>query len=221
MGYTFNFRDIWAQTDFILGGVIVTLLLSAVTMVTGLIIGMAGAAALVYGPRWLKLATGAYVEIIRNTPLIVQLFIVFFGLPSAGIRLDATTAAVIALAINLGAYSIEILRAGLEAIPRAQIEAGHSLGLSGPQVFRHIVLFPAVKIVYPALSSQFVLLMLATSVVSQISTPDLFHVASIIQSRTFRDFEVYTVISVLYLCLTLLMRGGFGLCYHLLFRRRR
>ena len=158
MGYNFNFRDIWAQTDFIVGGVIVTLWLSAVTMITGLIIGLAGAAALVYGPRWLRIATTAYVEIIRNTPLIVQLFIVFFGLPSAGIRLDATTAAVLALGINLGAYSIEIIRAGLEAIPRAQIEAGHSLGLSGPQVFRHVVLFPAVKIVYPALSSQFVLL---------------------------------------------------------------
>jgi len=220
MGYNFNFRDIWAQTDFIVGGVIVTLWLSAVTMVTGLIIGLAGAAALVYGPRWLRVVTASYVEIIRNTPLIVQLFIVFFGLPSAGIRLDATTAAVIALGVNLGAYSIEILRAGLEAIPRAQIEAGHSLGLSGPQVFRHIVLFPAVKIVYPALSSQFVLLMLATSVVSQISTPDLFHVASIIQSRTFRDFEIYVVIAVIYLALALGFKLIFAGIHQLAFRRR-
>ena len=220
MGYNFNFRDIWAQTDFIVGGVIVTLWLSAVTMVTGLIIGLAGAAALVYGPRWLRVVTASYVEIIRNTPLIVQLFIVFFGLPSAGIRLDATTAAVIALGVNLGAYSIEILRAGLEAIPRAQIEAGHSLGLSGSQVFRHIVLFPAVKIVYPALSSQFVLLMLATSVVSQISTPDLFHVASIIQSRTFRDFEIYVVIAVIYLALALGFKLIFAGIHQLAFRRR-
>ena len=220
MGYNFNFRDIWAQTDFIVGGVIVTLWLSAVTMITGLIIGLAGAAALVYGPRWLRIATTAYVEIIRNTPLIVQLFIVFFGLPSAGIRLDATTAAVLALGINLGAYSIEIIRAGLEAIPRAQIEAGHSLGLSGPQVFRHVVLFPAVKIVYPALSSQFVLLMLATSVVSQISTPDLFHVASIIQSRTFRDFEIYAVIAVVYLTLALGFKLVFAGIHQLAFSRR-
>ncbi len=220
MGYNFNFRDIWAQTDFIIGGVIVTLWLSAVTMVSGLIIGMAGAAALVYGPRWLRIVTAAYVEVIRNTPLIVQLFIVFFGLPSAGIRLDATTAAVIALGINLGAYSIEIIRAGLEAVPRAQIEAGHSLGLSGPQVFRHVVLFPAVKIVYPALSSQFVLLMLATSVVSQISTPDLFHVASIIQSRTFRDFEIYAVIAVVYLTLALGFKLIFAGIHQFAFGRR-
>ncbi|MBM3525914.1 MAG: amino acid ABC transporter permease, partial [Alphaproteobacteria bacterium] len=164
MGYRFNFRDIWAQTDFIIEGVLITLVLSAVTMVAGLIIGTAGAAARVYGPRWLKAAVATYVEVIRNTPLLVQLFLVFFGLPSAGIRLDAMTAALIALAINLGAYATEIIRAGLEAIPKAQIEAGHSLGLSGPQVFRYVVLFPAMKIIYPALTSQFVLVMLATSV---------------------------------------------------------
>ncbi|MBL8700840.1 MAG: amino acid ABC transporter permease [Alphaproteobacteria bacterium] len=220
MGYTFNFRDIWAQTDFIVDGVLVTLLLSAVTMVAGLVIGTAGAAARVYAPRWMGLLAGAYVEVIRNTPLIVQLFLVFFGLPSAGIRLDALTAALIALAINLGAYSTEIIRAGLEAIPRSQIEAGHSLGLSGPQVFRHIVLFPAVKIVYPALSSQFVLVMLATSVVSQISTPDLFHVASIIQSRTFRDFEIYAVVAGIYLALALGFKLLFAGIHQLAFARR-
>jgi polar amino acid transport system permease protein len=83
-----------------------------------------------------------------------------------------------------------------------------------------VVLIPALKNVYPSLSSQFVLMMLATSVVSQISAPDLFHTASIIQSRTFRDFEVYIVVSLLYLGLTLLLRGGFSLCYHLIFRRK-
>ena len=108
--------------------------------------------------------------------------------------------------LNLGAYSTEIVRAGLEAIPRNQIEAGHSLGLSGWQVFRHIVMMPALQIIYPALTSQFVLLMLATSVVSQISAPDLFHVASIIQSRTFRDFEIYAVVAVIYLGLALMFR---------------
>jgi polar amino acid transport system permease protein len=220
MGYTFNFRDIWAQTDFILEGVVVTLQLSFVTMVAGLVIGTAGAAARVYGPGWLRWLVAAYVEVIRNTPLIVQLFLVFFGLPSAGIRLDAMTASVIALAINLGAYSTEIIRAGLEAIPKAQIEAGHSLGLSGVQVFRHVVLFPAVRIVYPALTSQFVLVMLATSVVSQISAPDLFHVASIIQSRTFRDFEIYAVIAVIYLALALAFKVIFAAIHQLAFARR-
>ena len=220
MRYVFNFRDVWAQTDALLGGVLVTLLLSAGTMVTGLVIGIAGAAARVYGPRWLRSLTAGYVEVIRNTPLIVQLFIVFFGLPSAGIRLTATTAAVIALAVNLGAYSTEIIRAGLQAIPRAQVEAGHALGLSGPQVFRHVVLVPAIRIVYPALTSQFVLIMLATSVASQISTPDLFHVASVIQSRTFRDFEIYAVVAVVYLGLALGFKLLFAAIHRAAFARR-
>ena len=126
----------------------------------------------------------------------------------------------VALSINLGAYTAEIVRAGLEAIPRTQIEAGYSLGLTGPQVFRHVVLLPALRIVYPALASQFVLLVLATSVVSQISTPDLFHAASIIQSRTFRDFEVYAVVAGMYLALALALRLMFSGIYLLAFGRR-
>jgi polar amino acid transport system permease protein len=160
------------------------------------------------------------VAIIRNTPLIVQLFLIFFGLPSLGVTLDVLPASLIALTINLGAYTAEIVRAGIESIPKSQIEAGISLGLTRRQVFRHVVLLPALKNVYPSLTSQFVLMMLATSIVSQISAAELFHAGSIIQSRTFRDFEVYTVIAVLYLFLSLVMRAGFSVCYRMFFRRR-
>jgi len=219
MAYTFQFRDVFAQQEAIVNGLIVTLELSAVTISLGFVLGTLAAVVLVYGRPWAQATTRGYVEVIRNTPLIVQLFLIFFGLPSLGIKLDVMTASVLALTINLTAYTAEIVRAGFDSIPKSQIEAGVSLGLTGPQIFRHIVLLPALKNVYPSLSSQFVLLMLATSVVSQISAADLFHAGSIIQSRTFRDFEVYTVISVLYLALTLLMRGGFSLCYYLLFRR--
>src|SRR5437762_10006799 len=190
MTYNFQFRDVFAAWEFLLDGLLLTLELSLFTMVVGLAIGVAGAAGRVYGPAWIRRPVAVYVEAIRNTPLIVQLFLIFFGLPSAGIKFDADTAAFIALSINLGAYSIEIIRAGLQAIPRSQIEAGQSLGLSGVQIFRYVVIFPALRMMFPALASQFVLLMLATSVVSQISATDLFHMASIIQSRTFRDFEV-------------------------------
>ena len=105
-------------------------------------------------------------------------------------------------------------------IPRSQIEAGQSLGLSGLQVFRHVVIFPALKLMYPALASQFVLLMLATSVVSQISAQDLFHMASIIQSRTFRDFEVYILVAAAYLALAMAFRLLFAGLYQLVFARR-
>ena len=196
-----------------------TLELSVVTMVVGFIIGVAGAAARVYGPAWLRTIVAVYVEAIRNTPLIVQLFLIFFGLPSAGLKFDAETAAFVALSINLGAYSIEIVRAGLEAIPKSQTEAGQSLGLSPLQIFRYVVIVPALRLMYPALASQFVLLMLATSVVSQISATDLFHMASIIQSRTFRDFEVYIVVAAVYLALALLFRLLFAGLYQLVFAR--
>lgn len=219
MKYGLQFRDVFAAWESILDGVWITLLLSGVAMVGGLLIGIVCAAARTYGPAWLRRIVGAYVEIIRNTPLLVQLFLIFFGLPSFGVRLDGLTAAMIALVINLGAYTTEIVRAGLEAVPKAQIEAGHSLGLSGLQVFRYIVVFPALKAMFPALASQFVLLMLATSVASQISVQDLFHAASIVQSRTFRDFEVYTVIGVLYLALAIGFRGLFALIYRLVFVR--
>lgn len=220
MNYNFQFRDIVAQSDFLLDGLVLTLELSLFTMAMGLMIGISGAAARVYGPAWLRRPVAVYVETIRNTPLIVQLFLIFFGLPSAGIKFDANTAAFVALSINLGAYSIEIVRAGLEAIPRSQIEAGQSLGLSGFQIFRYVIVFPALKMMYPSLASQFVLLMLATSVVSQISAQDLFHAASIIQSRTFRDFEVYIVVAVAYLALALVFRLVFAGIYQLVFARR-
>jgi len=220
MSYRFRFGDVFAAWEVILQGVWITLYLSAITMTLGLLIGILCAAGRVYGPWPLRALVGAYVEVIRNTPLLVQLFIVFFGLPSIGIRFDAPTAAVVALTINLGAYATEIVRAGLEAVPKAQVEAGYSLGLSGFQVFRHVILFPSLKMMYPALASQFVLLMLATSITSQIAVKDLFHVASIIQSRTFRDFEVYAVVGVLYLLLALGFRMLFALIYQLTFRRR-
>jgi polar amino acid transport system permease protein len=220
MKYGLQFRDVFAAWEAFLDGVIVTLVLSCSAMVGGLVIGIACAAGRVYGPDILRRVVAAYVEVIRNTPLLVQLFLIFFGLPSLGIRLDGMTAAIITLVINLGAYTTEIVRAGLEAVPRSQVEAGASLGLSGLQVFRYVVLFPALKAMAPALASQFVLLLLATSIVSQISVPELFHAASIVQSRTFRDFEVYTVIGALYLALALLLRGIFAILYQWAFARR-
>lgn len=220
MSYHFQFRDVFASWPVLLDGVIVTLVLSCIAMVGGLLIGILGASARLYGPRPLRLLATAYVEVIRNTPLLIQLFIVFFALPGIGIRLDAPVAAAIALTVNLGAYATEIVRAGLQAIPRTQVEAGYSLSLSGLQVFRHVVLFPALRLMYPALASQFVLLMLATSAVSLIAVDDLFHAASIVQSRTFRDFEIYTVVGALYLALALGFRAVLALIYWGVFARR-
>lgn len=220
MDYRFRFGALEPYTDEILAGVLLTLQLSIVTMLIGMVIGVVAAAMRTGRVPVLRAAAAIYVEAIRNTPLLVQLFIIFFGLPALGLRMTANEAAVVGLSVNVGAYLAEIVRAGIQSVHKSQVEAGLSLGLNPLQVLRHIVLFQAVKATYPALTSQFVLLMLATSVVSTIGATELFHMASFIDSRTFRSFEVYAVITLVYLVLTILFRGGFAALYWLVFVRR-
>ena len=150
----------------------------------------------------------AYVEVIRNTPFLVQLFIIYFGLPSLGLRVGAMTAALIGMTLNLAAYSTEIIRAGIESIHKSQIEAGKSLGLTQYQVYRHVIILPAIAKVYPALCSQFVLMMLASSVCSAISTPELAAAAAFSQSQSYRSFEIYIAVTLIYLALALCLQGG-------------
>ena len=220
MSYNFRFNALLPYVDEIVEGVVLTIQLSVGTMSTGLAIGLLVALGSQSPIAAVRAPVRAYVELIRNTPLLVQLFIVFFGLPSIGIRLGANTAAFIALSINLGAYCGEILRAGLESIHRSQVEAGRSLGLTAGQTFRHVVLFPAIKAIYPALASQFVLLLLATSVVSSIGATELFHQAAFIDSRTYRSFESYAMITAAYLVMTIAFRALFSGVYWLVFVRR-
>ena len=220
MSYNFKFGALLRYQDEIVQGVLLTLQLSVITMICGLVIGLVVAMAAGSPLKALSVPARIYVEAIRNTPLLVQLFIVFFGFPSIGIRLDANTAALIALSINMGAYGAEILRAGFESVRRSQIEAGRSLGLTAGQTFRHVVLFQAVKAIYPALASQFVLIMLATCVVSSIGVTELFHQAAFIDSRTYRSFEAYTLITLAYLVLTLGFRAFFSAVYWAVFVRR-
>ncbi len=220
MNYDFRFGTLLPYTNQIFDGVLLTLQLSVVTIMIGLVIGVVVAALRTGAPGPLRALATVYVEAIRNTPIVVQLFIVFFGLPSLGIRFTASQAAIIGLSINLGAYSAEIIRAGIESVRKSQVEAGHALGLNRYQVFRHVVLFQALKAIYPALTSQFILLMLMSSIVSIIGANELFHTASFIDSRTFRSFEVYTAITLIYLCLTLMFRATFGAVYWAVFVRR-
>ena len=181
--------------------------LTAVSAAFGLLLGIACAWVRTQGPAWLKPAVGVYVELIRNTPFIVQLFFIFFGLPMAGVRLSAEWASVIAMVVNLGAYSAEIVRAGIQATPRGQVEAALSLALSRTQTFAHVVLPPALQRVWPALVSQIIIVMLGSAVCGQISTEELSYAANLIQSRNFRAFEAFIVATVLYLLLSMATRA--------------
>lgn len=220
LAYDFNFAEVFAYRDLLLRGVWLTVQLTLLSAVFGLALGVGGAVARSSGPTGLRLVVGAYVEVIRNTPFIVQLFFLFFGLPGLGIRLSAEQSAFLAMVINLGAYSTEIIRAGIEAIGRGQIEAGLSLAMTRFQIFRYIVILPALEKIYPALSSQFIIVMLGSSVVSQISAEELTFAANFIQSRNFRSFEVYFVAAAVYLLLAIGLRQLFSLVGTLAFARR-
>lgn len=221
MQYEFDFSFLAGTWPRFLQGAWLTIELAAVAIVLGFIVGAVCAVTRTSGSPWMQRAVGAYVEAIRNTPLLVQIFLVYFGLASLGLKISAEFSAALALTINIGAYSTEILRAGILSIARSQVEAGECLGLSKLQVYWHVVLLPAVERVYPALSSQFVLLMLASSVTSQISAEELTAAANLLQSETFRSFEVYIIVAVIYLALSFLFRAAFWAIGQLVFVRRR
>ena len=215
MNYTFQFDQVLAAWPQLLQGTWVTIQLSFLAMAIGLVVAIVCAWGKTSGPTWLRFVINAYIELIRNTPFLVQLFFFFFALPAIGLRWSPQTAALVAMVVNLGAYATEIIRAGIESIPKGQIEAGLALDLKRWEIFRFVILKPALKTIYPALTSQFILLMLSSAVVSVISADDLTSVAANIQSETFRSFEVYIVVAVIYLALSLAFNLLFKLIYQM------
>ena len=206
MTYAFDFSGFGLYAGLLARGVAVTLGLTAVSTVLGGLVGIAGASIAVAGPKWARWVVATYVELIRNTPFIVQLFFVFFGLPAAGIKLSPETASIIAMVVNLGAYAAEIIRAGIEATPRGQIEAALSLAMNQAQIFIRVVLPPALRKVWPALVSQIIIVMLGSAVCGQISTEELSYAANLIQSRNFRAFEAFLIATAIYLLLSIAVR---------------
>jgi polar amino acid transport system permease protein len=210
VNYRFEFSAVFAAWDELAWGAYYTIALSGAAMAIGLVVAIVGALAKTMGPPPVRFVISAYVEVIRNTPFPIQLFIIYFGLPSLGIRFSSNTAALIALVINFGAYGIEIVRAGIDSIGRGQIEAGRSLGMRPLQIFRHIVLKPAIQTTYPALASQFILLMLYSSVCSTIAATELTAAAGDIYGRTFRSFEVYFTVTLMYFIMSMIFWGFFN-----------
>jgi polar amino acid transport system permease protein len=217
--YVFQFNVVFDHLPELLDGAWLTIRLSAMAMAIGLCLAILCAYGKSAGPRPVRWLVAAYVELIRNTPFLVQIFIIYFSLPSLGIRLDANNAALAAMVINVAAYASEIVRAGIEAIPQGQVEAARALGLRRLQIFRLVIIFPALKTVYPALASQFILLMLGSSVVSTISAVELTAVTNSLQSTTFRPFEFYFVTTAIYLGMAIGFRTLFSGIYWATFVR--
>lgn len=211
MNYKLDFTPVLDGLPSLLTACLGTFALAIGGMILAIVIGIGGVMlrdSKIAPVRWF---IKSFVEVIRNTPFLVQIYFIYFALPLAGLRLDPTPTAIIALGINGGAYAIEIIRGGVQSISRGQIEAGLALGLHKTQVFRLIVLKPALRAIFPSLTSQFVLLTLTTSIASAISAYELTSVAQRIESDSFRSFEVYGVVTVFYLVISWLMMRAFGM----------
>ena len=225
MAVELHFGPILAEGPRFVQGAVLTLELAAASTALGLLGGGALATGRVFGPAPLRWVVAAYVEAVRNTPLLVQLYLVYFVLPRWGLRLDSVAAAVVGLSLNLAAYAAEIVRAGLLSVSRGQVEAALSLGLRRRRVFlsvvrvlRHVVLLPALRAIYPALGSQFVLQILGSSLASAIAAEELTAVSNNIMMETFRNFEVFIVSGGIYLAMVLVFRALFALSGRVLFR---
>lgn len=205
---SFDFSGTLARWPEFAWGALNTLGIAVAAMAGGLLIGAAAAAISLSRRRAVRLLPMAYVEAIRNTPFLVQVYVLYFGLPAIGMRLTSYPAALLSLSIYAGAYATEILRAGIEGVGHGQLEAARALGLSRFRTLRLVVLRQALAAVYPALASQFILVLLASSLVSAIAVPELTAAANDIQGQTFRAFEAFLVVAALYLALTAVVRAG-------------
>lgn len=191
-------------------GLLTTVGLTTIAIALGLLVAMLLAWWRLQAPRAIGLLIQGYVELIRNTPFLVQLLFIYFGLPALGVHLSAVACAVLAMTLNLAAYATDIIRSGIAAIPRGQREAARALGMSHYQIYRYIILLPAMSRMFAALTGQCIIVMLGSAVVSQISVEELTSAASFIQSRNFRSMEAFLTASLCYLALALVMRQGFG-----------
>ena len=184
--------------DFVRGAG-VTLELTAVGLLLGFVLGLLLALAKIYAPRWLSGIATAYIEIFRGTPLLVQLFLIYYGLPSLGITLSQTLSAYLALGLNSAAYQAEYLRGAIQAIGPSQMMAGRSIGLSRWQTIRHVILPQALRLALPSWSNEPISLLKTTAVVFLIAVQDLMAKAKRAATITYNPIGSYLAVAVVYL----------------------
>ncbi|MBD2783827.1 amino acid ABC transporter permease [Xenorhabdus sp. DI] len=183
-------------------GLTFTIPLTLITFALGITLGFVVALIRLYGPKPLVAVVRFYVWLIRGTPLLVQLFLIFYALPSVGITLEAFTSAVIGFTLNVGAYTSEVIRAALSSVPKGQWEASHSIGMSWWQSLRRIILPQAARVSIPPLSNTFISLVKDTSLASVITVPEMFLAAQRIAAVTYQPLILYTEAAILYLLLS-------------------
>ncbi|HEY0916528.1 MAG TPA: cystine ABC transporter permease [Solimonas sp.] len=186
------------STPFLLKGAYYTVVLSLGGMFFGLLLGFALAVGRLYGPAPLRWLTRLYVSFFRGTPLLVQLFLIYYGLPQLGIQLDPLPAALIGFSLNMAAYTSEILRAAIASIDRGQWEAAASIGMSKTQTLYRAILPQAARTALPPLGNSFISLVKDTALAATIQVPELFRQAQLITARTFEIFTMYLAAALIY-----------------------
>ncbi|WP_128642530.1 amino acid ABC transporter permease [Rhodococcus opacus] len=198
-----DYRVVLDYTQALTDGLLLTVHISLLAFSFSFLLAVPLASARLSPYRILRFVSAAYIEIIRNTPFLLQLFVLYFALPAAGIALTSYQAGLVALSVNGAGYLAEIFRAGLASVPTGQREASWVLGMGGWTRFTTITFPFALRSVYPAMSNQFLLTMLASSLLSAIALPELTGSAMEINAMTFRSVEVFTVVTAMYLALSL------------------
>lgn len=182
-------------------GTLVSIRIAAVGLTIGTLVGLPVALARVYGTTWLRRSMIAYIELFRGTPLLVQLFIVYYGLPDVGLTLSRFGSAYLVLGLNSGAYQAEYFRGAIQAISSGQMTAARAIGMTRLQAIRHIIIPQAIRLVLPAWSNEGVSIIKYTAVVFLIAVPDLMTKAKILSSRFFNPVETYLTVAVVYIIL--------------------
>lgn len=201
----------WEYLPRLFGGLLITIELTVACIAIGIVLGILLAMGRVYGGRFISIPCSIYIQIFRGTPLLVQLLIIYFGLPNWGIMLSAFTSGIIALGLNTAAYQAEYLRGAIQAVPAGQMLAARSMGMTLLQAIRHIILPQAFRIVIPSWSNELILMVKFTSIVFAIGLHDLMGVGQHIASRHFNYFEVFLVLAVFYLVLVFIITQGLRL----------
>ena len=182
-------------------GTIITIQLTLVALALGVVVGLPAALARVYGGPWLRRFAVAYIEIFRGTPLLVQLFVVYYGLPDLGITFSRFAAAYITLGLNSGAYQAEYFRGAIQAIGSGQMVAARAIGMTQIKAIRYIILPQAVRLALPAWSNEAIAMVKYTAIVFLIAVPDLMTKAKILSSRYFNPIPVYITVAIMYIIL--------------------